>query len=569
MLTIVPGQDIPKTDGSSKKIIFQCSCGNIHKTRWCHYKFGTATTCGRCVIKSINERIKIEKFGKLKVKIGQHAKSTAQKLIWVCDCGNEKLITLNSILRGLTRSCTECNKIDLHYGTRFGKLRYIGTNQKVFIGGTSKYPFECECGNSVFCPLARVSRGQKTCGHCGVKPAEWWSAKKFGRLRIKNPLSIYISSDKKVEFCCDCGNTKLIKINHVTSGRTKSCNDCRSVVYNWYTTNRAILQSGVLPDGGISALEVIKNTVTPFMATCPVCQSIYYPRISDIKRGVSLTCGCSKNKISAPNKEIAEFVRSLGFDYELEFPIQNKYFDIFVPSANLLIEFNGLKWHSLVMSKLRDIKKYRIAIKHGYNLVSIFEDEWIYKKEIMKNILSSRLKVPGYTAVRPKSCSIELISYSDAKSIYDSYHYIGSCSARWHYGIIYGGAIVGAMSFRVPVRQNCKSQYEIARMVLNPKYKIYGIWSKILKKFILDLKPFSIISFSDNRFFTGSVYEKLGFKLDKEIKSDYYWVKGTKRFHKSSLRKRPGENGTETKLRLLEGYSKIWDLGKKRWILNL
>lgn len=42
------------------------------------------------------------------------------------------------------------------------------------------------------------------------------------------------------------------------------------------------------------------------------------------------------------------------------------------------------------------------------------------------------------------------------------------------------------------------------------------------------------------------------------------------RFHKSGLRKKSTEDltKTETELRTAQGYSKIWDLGKKRWVLS-
>ncbi len=101
---------------------------------------------------------------------------------------------------------------------------------------------------------------------------------------------------------------------------------------------------------------------------------------------------------------------------------------------------------------------------------------------------------------------------------------------------------------------------------------VHGIWSKLLKIFIQKNNPFSIVSFSDNRFFSGDVYSKMGFKFDGEIRPDYYWVKGNHRYHKSGLRKTSMEKNTkltESELRESEGYRKIWDLGKKRWVLKV
>ena len=61
----------------------------------------------------------------------------------------------------------------------------------------------------------------------------------------------------------------------------------------------------------------------------------------------------------------------------------------------------------------------------------------------------------------------------------------------------------------------------------------------------------------------------MGFKFDGNVTPDYYWIKKQKRFHKSGLRKTKEERLTgltETQLRGAQGYKKIWDLGKKRWV---
>lgn len=127
--------------------------------------------------------------------------------------------------------------------------------------------------------------------------------------------------------------------------------------------------------------------------------------------------------------------------------------------------------------------------------------------------------------------------------------------------------MVGCMSFKTPTRQS-KHPWELVRIASNPKYRVHGIWSKIIRQFKNEYQPKSIVSFSDNRLFSGKVYEKLGFKFDGCVRQDYYWVKGQRRFHKSALRKKPGDQGTEYQVRQAQGYIRVWDLGKKRWILE-
>jgi hypothetical protein len=106
-------------------------------------------------------------------------------------------------------------------------------------------------------------------------------------------------------------------------------------------------------------------------------------------------------------------------------------------------------------------------------------------------------------------------------------------------------------------------------MASNPAFKVHGIWSKVLSVFLREESPPSIVSFSDDRLFTGGVYGNIGFSRSGAVRPDYYWTKGSRRFHKSSLRKKGIERSsglTESQLRESQGYRKIWDLGKTRWV---
>jgi hypothetical protein len=63
----------------------------------------------------------------------------------------------------------------------------------------------------------------------------------------------------------------------------------------------------------------------------------------------------------------------------------------------------------------------------------------------------------------------------------------------------------------------------------------------------------------------------MGDRYNGEVCQSYYWVKNLNRYHKSGLRKKKSElksNKTEYELREEQGFSRIWDLGKKRWVFN-
>src|SRR5271166_4507531 len=110
--------------------------------------------------------------------------------------------------------------------------------------------------------------------------------------------------------------------------------------------------------------------------------------------------------------------------------------------------------------------------------------------------------------------------------------------------------------------------------------RLPGGASKLLKYFIsTNAKYNKIISFSDNRYSVGNLYEKLGFTLAHEARPSYYYFRpGTRELlHKFAWRKKhiksklgpmmPGEIEWEAMQRF--GYDRIWDCGKKKWELTL
>ena len=561
--------------GSGKKHAWKCECGNIKDFISYNIIQGKTKSCGICNEINVTPD---EKFGRLRIKIsGTFKPSSTKKPLWICDCGNEAQKIFNNVYLGRTKSCGACNLIkkETLQNTKFGKLKVVNPIS-IHKGSDKTILFKCDCGNTKAIQAKIVFSGDaKSCGTCNKLSAEYLSKYKFGKLKSKNPVSISSGSNKKLEWVCDCGQETTVSMFKVWNGQ-KSCGDCFSVIrtkYNEYKSRLLSISYPISPSNELvswfNPKEQIVSGGQKFKSECPICGNEHRPRFSDIKRGMGMTCGCVQNKISAPQKEIEEFINSLGVYSKSEHAINKLSYDIFLPDINLVLEFQGLKWHSLSESRTKDVRKYRNATLSGYQYMSIFEDEWNAKTNIVKNILKQRLgKSEDFTSIRPQKTNIQRIPSAKADEFYNSHHYIGGCKSSINYGVFYENQLIAGCSFKKPTRQS-KYQWELVRMASDQIHKVHGIWSVIINKFIDEHKPGSIVSFSDNRLFTGSVYGKIGFKLDGEIPPDYYWAKGPKRYHKSGLRKKPGELGTEKSLRESDGYSKIWDVGKKRWVMIL
>jgi len=382
--------------GSAKKVWWICDCGREKLIQIRCVLSGESTSCGLCNQISAME-MAIKKFGKLRIKIPQDILPGSNKKIeWICDCGREKLINTRSIISGRSTSCGSCNQITAKEITsrKFGKLQ-IKESKDIFPGSAKKVWWVCDCGQEKLIKINHVISGKTTsCGSCNQVTAEEIASRKFGKLRIKIPQNITIGSNKKIWWICDCGQEKFVQINCVISGHTTSCGNCGELVKDWYIRNREQIRSLKCPidpknfiPGGMIPLETIKNVSNPFKAICLACKGIYYPRLFNIKRGISLTCGCCEFRISMPVIQINEYIRSLGFEIQNEYKVNKLAYDIFVPSKNLLIEFQGSKWHSMRGMKERDIRKKQNAIQNGYKFIEILEYDWKTKRDEIKNKL--------------------------------------------------------------------------------------------------------------------------------------------------------------------------------------
>ena len=556
------------------RILLTCGCGRTRDVLVASVVSGRSRSCGRC--SSIRVRRGDVFHGLTYDGDDGEIQPESQKKVPVrCGCGKTFETRIFTLTRGRVKTCGHCHDVTLRRGDRFGGFTYAGDGITFGPMSHRSAPFTCRCGRTSVMKVNGISRGKTDCGEC--KKVALTDGSRYGSMTYAGPgVLVHPWSKSDLPFRCRCGNVKAVKVALVTSGDVTTCGNCFSRVHSWFVENesalrsmRGLVRAADFPPGGPVPIGDIDGVVRPFRASCPLCQGEYGPRLSDVKRGGSLTCGCAGNKISAPNREIADFIQGLGFRVELEYEISGKSYDVCVPDAGLIVEHHGVRWHSNDRSRRNDLDKYVTATSRGFSVVSMFEDDWRDRRTVMESILRSRLgrSVPAIK-LRPGSCEIRPISSREARPLYDRFHYLGHAHAMCHVGVIHGGVVIGCASFRKPSRQSSRHDFELSRMVMDSGYRVHGVWTKVVRYFIREFAPSSIVSFSDNRLFTGGVYAAIGFKADGDVKPDYYWVKGDNRYHKSGLRKPVGYAGTERDLRESEGYKKIWDLGKKRWVME-
>ncbi len=404
--------------GSDKKVEWVCDCGNKFTTSICAVVNEIVTSCRDCSggrasrmlsVKSQKPSVKRpiisasemtnKPFGKLTIKHPVDLSECSAKLIeWTCQCGKETSVKAYKVFSGHTRSCGRCNVIsakDIAFRT-FGKLT-IKDPIDIKPGSHDKLLWVCSCGNETLVAVLSVLSGNtNSCGRCNTIPASVIATTKFGRLRMAVACDTNPQSSKHETWMCDCGGVHIAKTAHVISGRTSSCGRCSMNLYNnWYLANKDVIQalkcpidSSQIPEGGLIALETIKLVKHQFRAICPLCKrDDWFPAWQRIRNGISITCGCSYNLISKANREISEYINQLGYETKLEHQINGWKYDIFVPKSNLLIEYNGIRWHATDRAKTRDAKKCVNAVQAGYRIMIIKEEEWTKQKQLTEDEL--------------------------------------------------------------------------------------------------------------------------------------------------------------------------------------
>jgi GNAT superfamily N-acetyltransferase len=447
--------------------------------------------------------------------------------------------------------------------------------RSISVGAHAKVAWRCDCGKVAHISAKSVINGNtKSCGRCNEISAEEMATRKFGKLRLKDPCAILPGSNKELEWLCDCGRTTIAQPNSVVRGNIKSCGNCFSVARSWWERNRTeirVLKCPIAPANipfGFVALETVQTTKRRFASVCQCCGRKKMSAWGDIRQGRALTCGCSHNNILGWSTRISALLAESGVYSILEHKVGKLKYDVFIPSANLLLEVNGLRWHKGDAARRRDCSKRDVALANNHQFMMVFEDE--VRRHTIDKLLLNRVGRAVAESVRPRQCTISKIATLNANNFHAQFHYLGKCaSPAFSYGASFDGKLVAVASFGRPTRQASKCEFELLRMASDPDYRVHGIWGQLLREFVREVSPRSIVSFSDNRLFDGRVYPKIGFAHDGDVKPDYYWTDGYKRWHKSSLRKTPDEvrsGKTEVALRTAEGLDQIWDLGKKRWV---
>jgi hypothetical protein len=292
---------------------------------------------------------------------------------------------------------------------------------------------------------------------------------------------------------------------------------------------------------------------------------------------ICLKCNPVLNGRSKREIEVYTFIKE---NYNGEIILNSKNIisnelDIYLPDIKLAFEFNGLYWHSdLYKEKTYHLDKTKECLEFEINLIHIWEDDWDFKKEIVKSIIFNKLGKS--IKIGARSCDIRVISDNKiVKDFLENNHIQGFVGSKIKLGLYQNNELMSIMTFgslRRSLGSKSKSgHYELLRFCNKKNSTIIGGASKLLKYFIKNYKPSEIISYSDSSRSNGDVFYKLGFELISDTIPNYYWIINGIRNHRFNFRKdkliKQGGDFKKTEVEIMSerGYYRIFDCGSKKW----
>lgn len=404
------------------------------------------------------------------------------------------------------------------------------------------------------------------------------SIEKFGK-KYDFSDSIYIKSTRPIHFICPIhGDVTMTPHDHLSS--TTGCPKCGKesmAVTQMLSPDEIISIGNSRYNGKYTYLtDTYRGYQIPMGIICPIHGLFSQSFDSHIHNN-----GCPKcnNRESTGEKKIFEYVSSIvGYENVVRNYVglfgDNREIDIYVPSHNIGIEFDGLEWHSEKRGK--DIgyhlRKTEDAMEKGVLLIHVFEDEWIEHKDLVLDRICHYLGGDSEKIkINAEDISVRKIGRDIAKDFLDRYNMQGYSPSSIRLGAYCNSSIVAVMTFR---NVGCNVFY-LNRYSTDIRYSLYNVGQKLIGYFISEYAPSEIKAFSDRRWNPKNdiILEMLGFTLDSVSKPDYMYVNGKKRVKKQFLGKeiidRKRERGiviTEKQIATELRINRIWDCGKLKYI---
>jgi hypothetical protein len=517
-----------------------------------------------------------------------------------CSCGNEfgSTTNLQSVIYENTKSCgcrgkTTCQDL-VNVISQYGMT--IKEPFEGFVASTEKISFICKCKKEFKAQVSEVKRHRnKSCG-CKInipkRPNLYTgSFDKINSMLLKDGAHIkdhfdgYIGGEALVICICNCGREFKIPFyrikNYAKTGVKITCGCGKAEGYKArYTISLSDLNSQLAKYGSRIKTDFVGKIASATQISCICkCGREFKSTTGAINRGFVFSCGCLT---SMAEINLFTFVKTFCVD-----AIKNsnktikavngarRQLDVYIPSKNLAIELDGVRWHGEAFrnkkdrDKLGSFEKYLLCKDKSIRLFTFFDDEWFNKREAVENYIKGALSDINIDAAK---CEVltggsEFINSNCLQSVIEI-----NTSISHVYSLEYMAKVVAAAAFS---RKSQDESYELTQYCVGD-ILVQGALSKLMAYFWKthpDAK--CITSYSDNRFSDSKAYQDAGFNKLNDIDPTYWYVIKNKLQHRfnyseDALAARGWLLPNETEWACMQrlGHDRVWDCGKIKWGLE-
>lgn len=387
----------------------------------------------------------------------------------------------------------------------------------------------------------------------------------------------YKNIDSKVDIICPIhGKFSQNAYSHLIGKKCPECAKIERGLKHRMTTEEFIKKAKEIHDSKYDYSETIYTKSNDYLKIrCPK-HGIFTQIASYHLSGNGCQECANELTDSASEREIFDFIKlnynGIAMHNYRGLLNDKKELDIYLPSLKIAFEFDGLYWHNEKNQPSRSyhLHKTKECLEKGIQLIHIFEDEWIYKKDIVKSRILNLLG-KSENKIYARKCSIKEVDSKTSREFLNENHIQGYCNSSIRYGLYYEGMLVSLMTFGGKRKNlgsnNIEGHFELLRFCNKLNTNVIGGASKLFKYFIDKKKPQNVVSYADRRWSVGKLYEILGFTLSHESQPSYFYVINDKRENRFNYRKdvlvKEGydPNKTEHQIMLDRGIYRIYDCG--------
>lgn len=568
-----------------------CDCGTVEYAKTAKLVGGRKLRCSLCihVPSKIGVYTPIRPVDKVK-----------NKFVWEfkCDvCGSLTHILPEDLRRRKDPNICRCHShstkpTDLT-GKKFGRLTVLSQYRK---DGVKYCRCECSCEKHTIKDIIATNLVRGATKSCGCLSSEKAHERRFVSV-IGQEINGFKIKDEHIDIeagykhivigsCIYCGKEFRSELSNLKKAKIHLCG-CKEYFINPLAGKQF---------GKWTVLADTYNEKHEHICLCKCsCDNATerYVNYASLTKGLSKSCGCDRINFSGSSVEleIKDFVSSIGNATSVKDRniLDGKEIDMLFTKYNIGIEFNGSPFHAtlngLYIDKPKDYhqQKFLLAKEKGIHLISIFDVDWWYKQDKIKMYLKSLFTFQQKIGAR--DCEVRLIEKELADDFFDKYHLQGKTHfGSINLGLFYNGEFYSVMSFgKLRLKQQKDGYYELHRYAVRDGYTIIGGANKLLNKFEREYCPKSILSYSDNDYFSGAIYERLGFENMGQSTPRYYWNKNKEELKREqcqlkylkvqypSLYQESIENSASNKedyIMTSLGYCKVYRSGNTKWVKN-